>query len=65
MEEVDLMFKIKYHAGKGMSYKEAGKLAKKEADSVRSNATRQEASLSDGKQDVREEEEVFAAERKY
>ena len=35
MEEVDLMFKIKYHGGKGMTYKEAARLAKEEADNVR------------------------------
>jgi hypothetical protein len=35
LEEVDLMFKIKYNAGKAMTYKEAAKLAKEEADTVR------------------------------
>jgi len=38
LEEVDLMFKIKYHGGKKMTYKEAGRLAKLEADNVRHGA---------------------------
>ena len=35
LEEVDLMFKIKYNGGKGMTYKEAARLAQAEADIVR------------------------------
>ena len=35
LEEVDLMFKIKYHGGRSMTYKEAARLAKDEADIVR------------------------------
>ena len=35
LEEVDLMFKIKYHGGKGVTYTEAARLAKEEADIVR------------------------------
>lgn len=37
LEEVDLMFKIKYHGGKGMTYKEAARQAKIEAQAVRQN----------------------------
>lgn len=60
LEEVDLMFKIKYHGGKSMTYKEAAVLAKKEADVVRLEATRREVSLSDGKQGIQHEEGLFA-----
>ena len=35
LEEVDLMFKIKYNGGKGMTYEEAARLAQAEADIVR------------------------------
>jgi hypothetical protein len=35
LEEVDRMFKIKYHAGKGMSYKEAARLAKDETEELK------------------------------
>jgi hypothetical protein len=30
LEEIDLMFKIKYHGGKSMTYKEAGRQAREE-----------------------------------
>lgn len=35
LEEVDRMFKIKYHAGKSMSYKEAARLAKEETEELK------------------------------
>lgn len=35
------MFKIKYHGGKGMTYKQAAVQAKQEADAVRLEGTRQ------------------------
>jgi hypothetical protein len=37
LEEVDLMFKIKYHGGKGMTYAEAARQAKTQADDIRRN----------------------------
>jgi hypothetical protein len=64
LEEVDLMFKIKYHAGKSMTYKEAAVLAKKEADSVRMEATRRDISINDDKQGI-QHEEVLITEMKY
>lgn len=56
LEEVDLMFKIKYHGGKGMSYKEAAVLAKKEADAIRMDATRRDIPMRDVKQQLQGEE---------
>lgn len=38
LEEIDLMFKIKYHGGKDMTYKKAAVVAKQEANVVRSQA---------------------------
>lgn len=38
LEEVDLMFKIKYRAGKTMGYPEAARLAKEEANMLRQAA---------------------------
>lgn len=35
------MFKIKYNAGSSMTYKEAARLAKEEADTVRAQGTGQ------------------------
>jgi hypothetical protein len=35
LEEIDLMFKIKYNGAKGMSYKEASVLAREESDRQR------------------------------
>ncbi|OAL31214.1 hypothetical protein AYO20_08269 [Fonsecaea nubica] len=35
LEEVDRMFKIKYHAGKSMSYKEAARMAKEETEELK------------------------------
>jgi hypothetical protein len=54
LEEVDLMFKFKYHGGKGMTYKEAAELAKAEIDSVRRQETEME------KETAKVEETEFA-----
>ena len=40
LEEVDLMFKIKYHAGKGMTYKQAGIQAQEETEAFRQQELR-------------------------
>jgi hypothetical protein len=35
LEEVDLMFKIKYNGGKGVTYKQAAKQAKEQINAIR------------------------------
>jgi hypothetical protein len=59
LEEVDLMFKIKYNATQKMSYKEAAKIAKVEADAVRrAEENEKRDNTSDEKRDIHEVESV-------
>jgi hypothetical protein len=50
------MFKIKYHAGKDMTYKEAARLAKEEAETIRQEGSRQGKWMTEVKQDVHQDE---------